>query len=108
MALVFVEHQETDALRLYLTQKLANLGRSAAIQRTMVSTWAVELFLDKLNSLEDSAANSANEVIQKNIQVDIENVRKEFQEFITKHKVRRPLSAEVNGRKIWIVKQHMI
>ena len=87
MALVFVDHQETDALRLYLTQKLVNLGRSAGIQRTMVSTWAVELFLDKLNSLEDSAANSANEVIQKNIQVDIENVRKEFQEFITKHKV---------------------
>ena len=88
VALVFVDHQETDALRLYLTQKLVNLGRAAAIQRTMISTWAIELFLDKLNTLEDSATNSANEIVQRNILGETENVRKEFQEFIIKHKVQ--------------------
>jgi len=74
-------------LRLYLTQKLVNLGRSAAIQRTMISTWAVELFLDKLNTLEDSAANSTNEIVQRNVLSDTENLRKEFQQFILRHKV---------------------
>jgi hypothetical protein len=53
----------------------------------MISTWAVELFLDKLNVLEDTAANSANDVIQRNVLTDMENIRKEFEEFITKHKV---------------------
>jgi len=57
------------------------------IQRTMVSTWAIELFLDKLNSLEDATANSSNTIIQQNRKTETEAIRAEFQEFITKHKV---------------------
>jgi len=53
----------------------------------MISTWAVELFLDKLNTLEDSAANSTNEIVQQNVLSDTENLRKEFQQFILRHKV---------------------
>ena len=98
VALVFVDQHETDALRLYLTQKLVNLGRTvlpirvllisqALIQRTMISTWAVELFLDKLNSLEDSATNSDNFLAQQNLKSESETIRSEFQDFITKHKV---------------------
>ena len=98
VALVFVDQNETDALRLYLTQKLVNLGRTvlpiraplilqALIQRTMISTWAIELFLDKLNSLEDSATNSNNFLVQENLKSETETIRSEFQDFITKHKV---------------------
>jgi vacuolar protein sorting-associated protein 18 len=98
VALVFVDQHEVDALRLYLTQKLANLGRNvyptmtgansqAIIQRTMISTWAIELFMDKLNTLEDSAANSTNSVAQRSIKSEIDTVRAEFQDFIAKHKV---------------------
>ena len=53
----------------------------------MISTWAIELFLDKLNSLEDSATNSNNTVTQQNLKSELESVRHEFQEFISKHKV---------------------
>jgi hypothetical protein len=62
----------------------------ALIQRTMISTWAIELFLDKLNSLEDSATNSSNAIIQKNIKSETEIIRSEFQDFIMKHKVPSP------------------
>jgi hypothetical protein len=59
----------------------------AAIQRTMISTWAIELFLDKLNTLEDSATNSNNTVAQESMKSETETVRLEFQDFIKKHKV---------------------
>lgn len=111
VALVFVDQHEGDALRLYLTQKLVNLGRNvqpimmhanlqALIQRTMISTWAIELFLDKLNTLEDSAANSTNSVVQRSIKSEIETVRAEFQDFITKHKVAFASRMELIVRKI--------
>lgn len=63
----------------------------AIIQRTMISTWAIELFLDKLNSLEDSVANSNNSLVQHNLRDDLKTVESESQDFITKHKVIRHL-----------------
>lgn len=57
----------------------------------MISTWAIELFLYKLNSLEDSATNSNNSLIQQNLKSETETIRSEFQDFITKHKVILPL-----------------
>jgi hypothetical protein len=56
----------------------------------MVSTWAIELFLDKLNSLEDATANSSTAMIQENKKTEAEAVRTEFQDFIGKHKVMSP------------------
>jgi hypothetical protein len=55
----------------------------------MISTWAIELFLDKLNSLEDSATNSNNSLVQQNLKDDLQTVQSEYQNFITKHKVQR-------------------
>jgi len=55
----------------------------------MISTWAIELFLDKLNSLEDSATNSNNSLVQQNLKDDLQTVQSEYQSFITKHKVQR-------------------
>ena len=60
------------------------------IQRTMISTWAIELFLDKLNSLEDATANTINSAAQNNILTETETIRLEFQNFIIKHKVLVP------------------
>jgi hypothetical protein len=59
----------------------------------MVSTWAIELFLNKLNSLEDATTNSSNSIIQENKKTETEAVCTEFQEFITKHKVILSLRA---------------
>ena len=70
------------------------------IQRTMISTWAIELFLDKLNTLEDSAANATNSIAEQNIKSEIDSIRSEFQDFITKHKVVPPCSTLIMNRKI--------
>ena len=57
----------------------------------MISTWVIELFMDKLNSLEDSATNSSNAIMQSNLKSETEIVRAEFQDFIKKHKVTSPI-----------------
>ncbi|MCO5603326.1 hypothetical protein L7F22_057476 [Adiantum nelumboides] len=54
IALKFVAIGELDALRTYLLRKLDNLGKEDRSQITMVSTWAVELYLDKINSFVSS------------------------------------------------------
>jgi len=53
----------------------------------MISTWAIELFLDKLNSLEDATTNSNNTLVQQNLKDDLHTVQSEYEVFITKHKV---------------------
>jgi hypothetical protein len=58
----------------------------------MISTWAIELFLDKLNSLEDASSNSSNPLIQQTLESESETIRLEFEEFIKKHKVVFPLN----------------
>jgi hypothetical protein len=74
----------------------------------MISTWAIELFLDKLNTLEDSATNSSNAITQENIKTETEAVHKEFQNFIDRHKVSYSITMKLIFRKTWIVKQRMI
>ncbi|KAH7283931.1 hypothetical protein KP509_34G031500 [Ceratopteris richardii] len=54
IALKFIAEGELDALRTYLLRKLDNLGKEDRSQITMISTWAVELYLDKINSLLSS------------------------------------------------------
>jgi hypothetical protein len=58
------------------------------IQRTMVSTWVVELLLDKLNSLEDSLTSATDLRIKENLKSQLAAVKSEFQNFVLKHKVR--------------------
>ncbi|BBN08408.1 vacuolar protein sorting-associated protein 18 [Marchantia polymorpha subsp. ruderalis] len=51
VALKFVTAGEQDALRTYLLRKLDHLGKEDRAQITMISTWASELYLDKINRL---------------------------------------------------------
>lgn len=73
----------------------------------MISIWAVELYLNKLNTLEDSATNSNDAIVQNNVKSEVEVIRSEFQAFVVKHKVV-PFDLRANGRKNWIVRQPMI
>lgn len=41
---------EQDALRTFLLRRLDRLGKDDATQKTMISTWIVELYLDKVNT----------------------------------------------------------
>ncbi|XP_023913380.1 uncharacterized protein LOC112024964 [Quercus suber] len=52
------EEINQDALRTFLLRKLDNLAKDDKCQITMISTWATELYLDKINRLllEDDTA----------------------------------------------------
>ncbi|KAI8370704.1 Pep3/Vps18/deep orange family-domain-containing protein [Radiomyces spectabilis] len=58
VALKFVEKSEQDALRIYLTNKLDRLRKNDRMQKTIVATWLVEIYLSKLNELEDMASSA--------------------------------------------------
>lgn len=49
--LKFISIGEQDALRTFLLRKLDNLAKDDKCQITMISTWATELYLDKINRL---------------------------------------------------------
>ncbi|KAF9588331.1 hypothetical protein IFM89_008761 [Coptis chinensis] len=51
ITLKFVSNAEQDALRTFLLRKLDNFTKDDKCQITMISTWATELYLDKINRL---------------------------------------------------------
>ncbi|XP_073312131.1 vacuolar sorting protein 18 isoform X1 [Primulina huaijiensis] len=57
ITLKFISIGEQDALRTFLLRKLDNFAKDDRCQITMISTWATELYLDKINRLllEDDA-----------------------------------------------------
>jgi hypothetical protein len=58
VTLKFISINEPEALRTFLLHKLDNLSKDDKCQITMISTWATELYLDKINRLllEDDTA----------------------------------------------------
>jgi hypothetical protein len=89
VALAFIDKNQNDALRKYLLTKLATYKKSAIMQRMMIATWLVEIFMAKLNSLEDTIKTEAELVENLNTDQSREqlgSVRSEFQSFVTKHK----------------------
>lgn len=75
-----------DALRYFLVTRLERLRRTDLTQRTLLATWLVEIYLSKLDQLEDVAAAQApsedveNYVLERNM---IEDELKQF--LITYH-----------------------
>jgi hypothetical protein len=59
VALTFIDKGEQDALRKYLLTKLSTLKKSSIMQRMMVATWLVELYMAKLNTLDDTITTRA-------------------------------------------------
>ncbi|KAL6843083.1 hypothetical protein ACP4OV_026796 [Aristida adscensionis] len=60
VSLKFISIGEQDALRTFLLRRLDNLTKDDKMQITMISTWATELYLDKINRLllEDSTGTT--------------------------------------------------
>ena len=89
VALTFIDQGEQDALRKYLLTKLSVLKRSSTMQRIMVASWLVELFMAKLNLLDDTISAKA-EISEAapiaNVQEDLPSMRREFQDFVSKYK----------------------
>ncbi|KAK9457880.1 Pep3/Vps18/deep orange family-domain-containing protein [Dipodascopsis uninucleata] len=113
VAITFMELKRMDALRRYLVIKINGYKPTATMQRTMLASWIVELFMEKLNSLEDSFAtkefernNAPLEKIidekderqdlfekprkikkEKNsVEDELNEVKNEFHEFVSRHK----------------------
>ncbi|KAI8004501.1 Vacuolar sorting protein 18 [Camellia lanceoleosa] len=78
ITLKFISVNEQDVLRTFLLRKLDNLAKDDKCQITMISTWATELYLDKINRLllEDDTA-------LENRSSEYHSVIKEFRAFLS-------------------------
>ena len=89
VALTFIDHDEQDALRKYLLTKLSTYKKSSVMQRVMVASWLVEVYMSKLNSLDDTITTKAELSESTNAaqsQDQLSTVRTEFQDFVAKYK----------------------
>ncbi|KAK3692065.1 putative vacuolar protein sorting-associated protein [Podospora appendiculata] len=89
VALSFVDNNQPDALRKYLVAKLGTYKKSLVMQRIMIASWLVEIFMAKLNSLDDTIITRAelSETLNPTqTKEQLDAVRTEYQDFITKHK----------------------
>ncbi|TPX13771.1 uncharacterized protein E0L32_005715 [Thyridium curvatum] len=89
VALTFIDNNEQDALRKYLLTKLATFSKSAVMQRIMVASWLIEIFMAKLNSLDDTIMTKAelSETLNPaQTKEQLDSVRAEYQSFVTKYK----------------------
>ncbi|ETI23382.1 hypothetical protein G647_05183 [Cladophialophora carrionii CBS 160.54] len=89
VCLSLIDNGQEDALRKYLTAKLGSYKKSSVMQRVMIATWLVQIFMAKLNSLDDMVATKA-ELLEDTdaggAKRDLEKTRGEFQDFVTRHK----------------------
>ncbi|KAK3017944.1 hypothetical protein RJ639_005223 [Escallonia herrerae] len=78
ITLKFISIGEQDSLRTFLMRKLDNLAKDDKCQITMISTWATELYLDKINRLllEDDATS-------ENRSLEFQSIIKEFRAFLS-------------------------
>ncbi|KAF4549379.1 Pep3-like protein [Elsinoe fawcettii] len=89
VALTFIDKGENDALRKYLIVKIGQSRKSLSMQRIMIASWLVELYMVKLNALDDgiSATSEATTgIVTAAKGEDLTQIRKEFQDFVAKHK----------------------
>ncbi|KAL9027460.1 MAG: hypothetical protein Q9196_004019 [Gyalolechia fulgens] len=89
VALVFIDHGEQDALRRYLLNKISTYKKTYVMQRIMIASWLVEIFMSKLNSLDDTITTRAQLTEGTNTaetEDELGAVRKEFQDFVNKYK----------------------
>ncbi|KAI0526583.1 vacuolar protein sorting protein-like protein DigA [Xylaria bambusicola] len=89
VALSLIDNGESDALRKYLLTKLTTYKKSNVMQRVMIATWLVEVFMAKLNSLDDTIAVEAEAADDRQTAQSHQQlvaVREEFHSFVEKHK----------------------
>ncbi|PYI10002.1 vacuolar protein sorting protein DigA [Aspergillus sclerotiicarbonarius CBS 121057] len=89
VCLTLINRGEHDALRKYLLGQLSTYKKSSSMQRIMVASWLVEVFMTKLNSLDDNIATRAElaeGTSTEEVKDELGSVRAEFQEFVTKYR----------------------
>lgn len=89
IALRMIDNNQHDALRSFLLTKLAATKRTATMQRMMIAAWLIEIFMAKLNSLDDTIGTKADLSESLNASESqrlLQNVRKDFQDFVIRYK----------------------
>lgn len=92
VALAFIDKGEQDALRKYLLVKLSTLKKGSIMQRTMLASWLLELYMAKLNQLDDTISTRAELTTNgsggtsSDTERQLPILRREFQDFVTKYK----------------------
>ena len=90
VALTFIDHGQQDALRKYLLTKIATYKKTSIMQRTMIASWLVEIYMSKLNSLDDTITTKA-QLTENSSTADtkdeLDAIRHDFQDLVTKYKV---------------------
>ncbi|EEE68143.1 hypothetical protein OsJ_26247 [Oryza sativa Japonica Group] len=87
ISLKFISVGEQDALRTFLLRRLDNLTKDDRMQITMISTWATELYLDKINRLllEDGTGATSNAVADSK-DSEYRSIVNEFRAFLSDSK----------------------
>ena len=89
VCLKLIDNGEDDALRQYLTTKLNGYKKSSYMQRVMIASWLIQIFMAKLNNLDDMIATEAElaeDTDTGGVQKNLRKTRSEFQDFVSKHK----------------------
>lgn len=89
VALALIDAGQRDALRKFLLTRLAGMKKTATMQRMMVASWLVEVFMAKLNSLDDAVMTGAEleeDATTSDVQQELGVIKREFQEFIRKYR----------------------
>ncbi|KAL1919217.1 uncharacterized protein VTP21DRAFT_1909 [Calcarisporiella thermophila] len=84
VALKFVERHEMDPLRMFLLKKLERLKKEDRLQKTLLATWLVEIYMNKMNLLED-LVNVGDGVVE-NFKAEQEVLEDEFKSFLQTYK----------------------
>ena len=89
VCLSLIDSGQEDALRKYLITKLGTYKKSSTMQRTMMATWLIQIFMGKLNALDDMIATKA-ELLEntdaKGAKEQLQRTMREYQDFVSRHK----------------------
>lgn len=89
VALRFIEVDEKDALRIYLSERLNKLPKQDLTQRMMLATWLIEIYLSKCNTLEDIIAAEAATSDVESLRVELSLMDEDLRSFLTTYQVSR-------------------
>ncbi|SPO29308.1 related to DigA protein [Ustilago trichophora] len=87
IVLRFTDAEQRDALRYYLVMRLERLDKTHDVaQRIMLATWLVEIYLSKINQLEDVAAAEAASHDVDNYRLEITMITEELYQFLSTYR----------------------
>lgn len=79
VALKFIQVDDRNALKVFLTKKLVGLQSQDKTQMTMIVTWLIELYLNQLGELKESG---------QELNDDFQALQEEFRKFLASTRVK--------------------